>query len=91
MTIKQTGNKTVFTQRGWSLESISKRLCVEMEAQDQLPHHFYSHIQENKIQGGTLHRHLPMFGKRRWKGGERNKDASAKFILNIVELHLGLL
>ena len=72
---------------GWSPESISQRLYIEMETQYQLSHStIYRRIQENKTQGGTLHSHLPMFGKTRWKGGKRNKNASAKLIPNRVDI-----
>ncbi len=40
----------------------------------------YRRIEENKQQGGTLYRFLPRFGKTRWKGGKRNRNAGVSLI-----------
>lgn len=59
---------------GWSPETISQRLKIERQLDEHLSHStIYRRIGEDRQRGGTLHRRLPRFGKRRGKGGKRNK------------------
>ena len=72
---------------GWSPETISQRLKIENQAVEQLSHStIYRRIEEDRQQGGVLYRRLPRFGKRRWKGGKRNKKAGVKLIPNRVDI-----
>ena len=65
----------------WSPEAISERIQLEMAEDDWLSHTtIYRRIEENKQQGGTLYRFLPRFGKTRWKGGKRNRNAGVSLI-----------
>jgi IS30 family transposase len=66
---------------GWSPEAISQRLLLEKGPDEHLCHTaVYRRIEEDRLQGGTLYQQLPRFGKRRWKGGKRNKKAGVKLI-----------
>ena len=72
--------KTSLTM-GWSPEALSQRLKLEVEADEQLSHStIYRRISKDKEQGGELYRKLPRFGKRRCKGGKRNKKAGVGLI-----------
>ncbi len=71
----------------WSPESISQRMEVECKAGEKLSHTtIYRRIEENRLQGGDLYRHLPRFGKTRWKGGKRNKKAGVRLIPDRVDI-----
>ena len=66
---------------------LSLRMEIECEPHEQLSHtSIYRRIEENKAQGGMLYRMLPRFGKRRCKGGKRNKKAGVKLIPNRVDI-----
>jgi transposase, IS30 family len=72
---------------GWSPGAISKRLKIEAEPDDQLCHTtIYRRIEKDREQGGQLYRRLPRFGKKRWKGGKRNKKAGVKLIPKRVDI-----
>ncbi len=72
---------------GWSPETISQRLKVEAEIHEQLSHStIYSRIEEDRQQGGILHRKLPRFGKTRWKGGKRYRQAGVRLIPDRVDI-----
>lgn len=58
-----------------------------MPQPDQLSHStIYSWIESDRQQGGMLYYSLPRFGKKRWKGGKRNKKAGVKLIPNRVDI-----
>jgi len=66
---------------GWSPEAMSQRLKLEVGSNEQLSHStIYRRIERDREQGGGLYRNLPRFGKRRWKGGKRNKKAGVRLI-----------
>jgi len=72
---------------GWSPESISGRLTIECNEDNQLSHStIYRRIEEDKRQGGQLYRLLPRFGKTRWKGGKRNRHAGVGLIPDRVDI-----
>jgi IS30 family transposase len=72
---------------GWSPTAISQRLKLEVPLPDQLSHStIYSRIESDRQQGGMLYCSLPRFGKKRWKGGKRNKNAGVKLIPNRVDI-----
>lgn len=72
---------------GWSPEAISQRLRLEGQPSEQLSHStIYRRIEKDREQGGILYRCLPRFGKKRWKGGKRNKKAGVKLIPNRVDI-----
>ena len=72
---------------GWSPEAISQRLKLEVQPPEQLCHStIYKRIAEDKQKGGALHCSLPRFGKKRWKGGKRNKKAGINIIPNRVDI-----
>lgn len=71
---------------GWSPEAISYRLKLEVQPVDQLSHStIYRRIEEDKKKGGMLYCWLPMFGKKRWKGGKRRK-AGVRLIPDRVDI-----
>jgi len=71
----------------WSPETISQRLKVEAEVRDQLSHStIYRRIEEDRLRGGILHRKLPRFGKTRWKGGKRYRQAGVRLIPDRVDI-----
>jgi IS30 family transposase len=73
---------------GWSPETLSVRMKEEdLDKSHQLSHTtIYRRIEENKKQGGTTHCHLPHFGKSRWKGGKRKRNAGVGCIPNRVDI-----
>ncbi|MBE8168279.1 MAG: IS30 family transposase [Shewanella sp.] len=72
---------------GWSPETISQRMALELEHSDRLSRDtIYSRIEQDKSLGGKLHQYLPRFGKTRWKGGKRRKDAGVRLIPNRVDI-----
>ena len=72
---------------GWSPEAISCRMKVEKLSSQQLCHTtIYRRIEADRRGRGSLYTNLPMHGKTRWKGGKRNKNASAKLIPNRVDI-----
>lgn len=72
---------------GWSPEAISQRLEIETQPPEQLSHTtIYRRIEEDRQEGGMLYCRLPRFGKKRWKGGKRNKKAGVKLIPNRVDI-----
>lgn len=75
-------------QLGWSPAALSARMKVEYSDSTLLLSHttIYQRIAVDKRQGGKLYRYLPRFGKKRWKGGKRNKQAGAKLIPNRVDI-----
>lgn len=71
----------------WSPSSISLRMSVECDAAEHLSHtSIYRRISENKQQGGALYKQLPRYGKTRWKGGKRNRNAGVSMIPNRVDI-----
>ena len=72
----------------WSPGSISERMKAEkLPLSDQLSHTtIYRRIANDKQQGGQLYRDLPRFGKTRWKGGKRNRNAGVHLIPNRVDI-----
>ncbi len=71
----------------WSPETISQRMAVECKVGEKLSHTtIYRRIEENRLQGGNLYRHLPRFGKTRWKGGKRSKKAGVRLIPERVDI-----
>lgn len=72
---------------GWSPEAISQRLKLELQSSEQLCHTtIYRRISEDQLQGGQLYCKLPRFGKRRWRGGKRNKKAGVRLIPNRIDI-----
>jgi len=72
---------------GWSPESISQRLKLEHNADNQLSHTtIYRRIVEDRKQGGRLFSRLPRFGKTRWKGGKRTKKAGVSLIPDRIDI-----
>lgn len=72
---------------GWSPEAISQRLKIETQPFEQLSHStIYRRIAEDRQQGGTLYCKLPRFGKKRWRGGKRDKKAGVKMIPDRVDI-----
>ncbi|WP_136810846.1 IS30 family transposase [Desulfosediminicola flagellatus] len=72
---------------GWSPDAISQRLMLETPPDEHICHTtIYKRIEEDRLQGGTLYRQLPRFGKRRWKGGKRNKKAGVKLIPDRIDI-----
>ena len=61
---------------GWSPENISCRMKIEVPEITLSHTTIYSRIAEDKASGGTLHKKLPRFGKRRCKGGKRKAGRS---------------
>ena len=75
-------------QLGWSPAALSARMKIECSAQENTLSHttIYQRIAADKAQGGKLYQHLPRFGKRRWKGGKRAKQAGAKLIPDRIDI-----
>lgn len=72
---------------GWSPAAISERLKLEAQPPDHLSHStIYRRIEDDRQQGGMLYCRLPRFGKKRWKGGKRNKKAGVKLIPDRVDI-----
>jgi IS30 family transposase len=72
---------------GWSPAAISARMHVECPESTRLSHTtIYRRIEEDRRQGGLLHARLPRFGKKRWKGGKRNRKAGVAIIPNRVDI-----
>lgn len=73
----------------WSPEAISQRMKLEkIPAYEQLSRTtIYRRIAKDKQQGGQLYRDLPRFGKARWKGGKRKRNAGAKLIPERVDIN----
>lgn len=72
---------------GWSPEAISQRIMLEAQPDEHLCHTtIYRRIDHDRLQGGTLYRKLPRFGKKRWKGGKRNKKAGVKLIPDRIDI-----
>ena len=78
----------VLIQRGWSPAALSVRMKIEPSYSGRLLSHttIYQRIAADKRRGGKLYRYLPRFGKKRWKGGKRNKQAGAKLIPDRVDI-----
>lgn len=73
----------------WSPESIHRRMLVECKPYETLSHStIYRRIEENRLQGGAWYKHLPRYGKTRWKGGKRSKGAGVRLIPNRVDISL---
>ena len=73
----------------WSPEAISLRMVVECGQEESLSHStIYRRIEENRLQGGLWHMHLPRDGKTRWKGGKRNKSPGVRLIPKRVDISL---
>ena len=76
-----------FMGLGWSPETISQRLKVEAKVHEQLSHStIYRRIEEDRLLGGKLYSKLPRFGKTRWKGGKRNRQAGVRLIPDRVDI-----
>lgn len=75
-------------QLEWSPESISQRMIAEkLPLAEQLSHTtIYRRVANDKQQGGQLYRDLPRFGKTRWKGGKRNRNAGVLLIPGRVDI-----
>jgi len=72
---------------GWSPEAISQRLRIEAQPHEHLCHTtIYRRIDADRQQGGMLYQRLPRFGKKRWKGGKRNKKAGVKLIPDRIDI-----
>lgn len=73
---------------GWSPDSISQRMKLEkIPAHERLSHAtIYHRIAKDKQQGGQLYRDMPRFGKTRWRGGKRKRNAGAKLIPGRVDI-----
>ena len=69
---------------GWSPENISQRMQVEVPDIALSHTTVYSRIADDKARGGSLHKKLPRFGKRRCKGGKRK--AGCSLIPNRVDI-----
>ncbi len=62
-------------------------LSLELKTVEALSHStIYRRIRENRLNGGKLYRHLPRFGKTRWKGGKRTNSAGVRLIPNRVDI-----
>ncbi len=70
---------------GWSPENISYRMKIEVPEIALSHTTIYSRIADNKAKGGSLHRKLARFGKRRCKGGKRK--AGQSLIPNRVDIN----
>lgn len=62
-----------FLLLGWSPEAISLRMRHEQIEGNLSTSTLYTRIAANKHLGGKLYKHLPRYGKTRWKGGRRRK------------------
>ena len=72
---------------GWSPQAISERMSLELKTEEALSHTtIYRRIRENRLNGGKLYRHLPRFGKTRWKGGKRSNSAGVRLIPDRVDI-----
>jgi IS30 family transposase len=71
---------------GWSPDAISERMALEKKHTPLSHVTIYRRIEEDKQQGGQLYRKLPRYGKKRWKGGKRGRNAGAKLIPNRVDI-----
>jgi IS30 family transposase len=73
---------------GWSPDAISQRMKLEdLPDHERLSHaSIYRYIEKDKQQGGGLYRQLPRFGKTRWRGGKRNRQAGTKLIPGRVDI-----
>lgn len=72
---------------GWSPEVISLRMKHECSSKHCLSHStIYRRIYDDRQFGGSLHTKLWRHGKARWKGGRRNRLASAKLIPDRVDI-----
>jgi IS30 family transposase len=71
----------------WSPEAMSQGLKLEVPANEQLSHRsIYRRIERGRKQGESLYRDLPRLGKRRWKGGARNKKAGVRLIPDRIDI-----
>ena len=71
----------------WSPGAISDRMPIEFAPSECLSHTtIYRRIEENKQQGGTLYQQLPRYGKTRWKGGKRKRNAGVSLIPDRVDI-----
>ena len=60
---------------------------LEIKAEETLSHTtIYRRLKEDRLNGGKLYRHLPRFGKTRWKGGKRSNSAGVKLIPDRVDI-----
>jgi IS30 family transposase len=76
-----------FLGLGWSPEPISQRLKIEVEGHEQLSYStIYRRIEDDRLSGGQLYRKLPRFGKTRWKGGKRYRQAGVRLIPDRVDI-----
>lgn len=75
-------------QLEWSPESISLRMIAEnIPLSERLSHTtIYRRVACDKHRGGQLYRDLPRFGKTRWKGGKRNRNAGAQLIPGRIDI-----
>ena len=65
----------------------SVRMTLEIKAEETLSHTtIYRRLKEDRLNGGKLYRHLPRFGKTRWKGGKRSNSAGVKLIPDRVDI-----
>jgi len=73
---------------GWSPDVISQRMKLEKIPENERLSHtsIYRHIEKDKQQGGQLYRQLPRFGKTRWRGGKRNRQAGCKLIPDRIDI-----
>ena len=72
---------------GWSPAAISARMEVECPQSSRLSHTtIYRRVEEDRKQGGMLYTRLPRFGKKRWKGGKRNRKAGVAIIPDRVDI-----
>lgn len=72
---------------GWSPEAISLRMKLEKPEEQCLSHStIYRRVDDNRAAGGSLCTNLVRYGKARWKGGRRNRQAGAKLIPNRVDI-----
>ena len=66
---------------------IKESLAIGWSPDEHICHTtIYKRIEEDRLQGGTLYRRLPRFGKTRWKGGKRNKKAGVKLIPGRIDI-----
>ena len=73
---------------GWSPESISQRMKREgLSEKERLSHPtIYARVMKDKYHGGLLYQALPRYGKTRWKGGKRNRNAGVNLIPNRIDI-----
>ncbi|EDP99960.1 hypothetical protein KT99_16746 [Shewanella benthica KT99] len=71
----------------WSPGAICDRMPIEFAPSECLSHTtIYRRVEENKQQGGTLYKQLPRYGKTRWKGGKRKRNAGVSLIPDRVDI-----